>query len=85
MKEVEVEAELLEVMTDPLITQLLSELNTMLSGLASRESYGSVGAKYMQTKSAQYTMQRCFESSDVAPNMYRSSKKSVMAARFKRG
>ena len=53
MKEVEVEAELLEVMTDPLITQLLSGgLNTMLSGLASRESYGSVGAKYMQTRSA---------------------------------
>ena len=85
VKEVEAEAEQLEVTTDPLITQLLSELNTMLSGLASRESYGSVGAKYMQTKSAQYTMQRCFESSDVAPNMYRSSKKSVMAARFKRG
>jgi len=85
VKEVQAEAELLEVTTDPLITQLLSELNIMLSGLASHESYGSVGAKYMQTRGAQYTMQRCFESSDIAPNMYRSSKKSAMVDKFSRG
>ena len=84
IEEVQEEAAQLEVTTDPLIVQLLDELNTMLTGLASRESYVSVGGKFLQIKNVQHSMQRCHESNDMTSNMYRSSKKSAMSSKMKK-
>lgn len=84
IEEVQMEAEKLEVTSEPLIVQLLGELNTMLTGLASRETYGSEGGKFLKMKNTQYSRQRCFESSDMTTNMYRSSKKSAMSSKMKK-
>jgi hypothetical protein len=83
IKEVEEQAEQLDMTSAPLIIQLLSELNTALTVLASRHQYESVGAKYIQTRSEQHTMQRCSEANEEVLNMYRSSKKSEMSSRMK--
>jgi hypothetical protein len=84
IEEVQIEATKLEVTSEPLIVQLLGELNTMLTGLASRETYGSEGGKFLKMKNTQYSRQRCFESSDMTTNMYRSSKKSAMSSKMKK-
>eukprot|EP00979_Chaetoceros_neogracilis_P002918 scaffold489_cov202-Chaetoceros_neogracile.AAC.1 len=84
IEEVQIEATKLEVTSEPLIVQLLGELNTMLTGLASRETYGSVGGKFLKMKNTQCSRQRCFESSEMTTNMYRSSKKSAMSSKMKK-
>mmetsp|Transcript_2413 Transcript_2413/g.4479 ORF Transcript_2413/g.4479 Transcript_2413/m.4479 type:complete len:555 (+) Transcript_2413:2636-4300(+) len=83
IKQVQQEAQHLELTSNPLIVQLLNELNTALSGLASHAEYQAVGAKYIQTRCEQHSMQRCAEANEEVANMYRSSNKMQMAKRMK--
>jgi secreted protein with Ig-like and vWFA domain len=69
---------------DPLIVQLLDEFNRILAGLVSQNQFQSEGMKYMASRSAQYSKQRCYESNEQTVNMYRSSKKSAMAMKMKK-
>lgn len=49
-------------LSNPLIVQLLTEFDTILSGLTSRSEYMVVGSKYMQQRIQTHTYQRCSES-----------------------
>jgi Uncharacterized protein containing a von Willebrand factor type A (vWA) domain len=83
IKKLQQEAQQLELTSNPLIVQLLNELNTALSGLVSHAEYQAVGAKYIQTRCDQHSLQRCSEANEDVANLYRSSKKSEMATRMK--
>lgn len=70
----------------PLISQLLGELNTILSGLSTRDMWESRGSCYMQERISTHQNQRCSESSTVATmNVYRSSKKSKCSSNLSSG
>jgi Ca-activated chloride channel family protein len=81
---VQKEAKELEESTNPLVVQILSELNTMLAGLSSRSEYRTNGGRFMQTKAMAYRRQRCHESSEVVNSHFRSSTKSKMAFKMKK-
>jgi hypothetical protein len=83
IKQLQQEAQQLELTSSPLIVQLINELNTALSGLVSHAEYQSAGAKYIQTRCDQHSLQRCSEANEEAVNIYRSSKKIEMAMRMK--
>jgi len=61
--------------SNPLISQLLSELNSILSGLSTQSNWESGGACYMQGRIQTHSKQRCSESGPQR-NVYRSSIKS---------
>jgi len=61
--------------SNPLILQLLSELNNILSGLSTQSNWESGGACYIQGRIQTHSKQRCSESGSQR-NVYRSSKKS---------
>ena len=66
------------------ITQMIDELNLILKGFESRNSYENWGGKVLQSRLMCQKSQRCCESSDL-PNMYRSSKKEKIAKRMTMG
>lgn len=66
----------------PLIAQLHSELNTILSGLSSKASYESGGSAYIQTRRMNHSKQRCAESSMATANVYRAKKKIAWASKL---
>jgi Mg-chelatase subunit ChlD len=82
--EVENEAKSLELSTDPLILQIISELNEIMKGLQSQHHYRMSGKMIMTSKGEQYCRQRCFESSEASFSAYRTSKKSATAMRMKK-
>ena len=82
--EVENEAKSLELSTDPLILQIISELNEIMKGLQSQSQYRLSGKMIMTSKGEQYRRQRCFESSEASFSAYRTSKKSATAFRMKK-
>merc|ERR1712154_672593 len=67
-----------------IVIQLLSELNTISSGLSSRNEYQSKTSKFMKSKMMSHAQQRCLASNEESIDMYRSSKKSSIAMKFKR-
>jgi Mg-chelatase subunit ChlD len=69
--------------SDPFVTQMLTELNTMLAGLTSQIVYEANGAKYMQSRLMNHKAQRASESSDVTFSAYRSSAKYARAKKMK--
>merc|ERR1711976_451277 len=81
--EVENEAKSLELSTDPLILQIVSELNEIIKGLQSQHHYKMSGKMIMTSKGEQYCRQRCFESSEQSFSAYRTSKKSATAMRIR--
>jgi len=70
--------------SNPLLSQLLNELNTILSGLSSKSSWESGGAYYTKTRCQTHKMQRCGEASVSAMNMnaYVSSAKRSKAMKM---
>jgi len=78
------EANSLEESTNPLIVQILSDLNSILAGLSTRSEYHAVGSKLMQTKQSTHQWQRCYESNSATTSAFRSSKKQQMAVRMKK-
>jgi len=68
--------------SDPLISQLLSELNLILSGLSSQAVWKSKGSSYMNLSIQTNTRQRCFESSG-GHSTYSTSKKSSYSRRLR--
>jgi len=77
------EAETLTNKSHPFVTQLLTELNTMLSGLTSKRTYESVGSKYMQSRAMGHIAQRCMESNEETANVYKSSYKASRSKKMK--
>ena len=69
--------------SDPFIIQMLNELNTIMSGLSSRSTYESHGSKYMQSRLMTHEFQRCSESCEGTPNVYKSSAKYSRARGMK--
>jgi len=67
--------------SNPLISQLLSDLNRILSGLSSQTNWESGGAYSMQGCIQTHQRQRCSESTTVF-NPYRTSKKSFTSAKL---
>merc|ERR1712154_642488 len=67
-----------------IVIQLLSELNTISSGLSSSNEYRSITSKYMKSKMMSHVQQRCWASNEESMDMYRSSKKSSIAQKFKK-
>jgi len=65
-----------------LISQLLSELNEILSGLSSRASWNDGGAHKMQKCVMTHYQQRSCESVATTPCAYRSSKSARLSSRF---
>jgi len=65
--------------SNPLVSQFLSELNTILSGLTSRSTWESGGAHYTKARYQTHAMQRCAETSVPVLNAYRSKKKASMS------
>jgi len=67
---------------DPLISQLLSELNLILSGLSSHDVWKSKGSSYMNSCYQTNTRQRCFESSG-GHSTYSTSKKTTYSRKLR--
>jgi len=65
-----------------LISQLLRELNEILSGLSSQASWNSGGACKMQKSIVTHSKQRSCESSATVPCAYRSSRKAFYSSKF---
>lgn len=68
---------------DPFIVQMLSELQTITSGLSSRASYKAKGGHYMHTRIMTHQYQRCTESHEGSMNVYKSSAKKSWATKMK--
>jgi uncharacterized protein YegL len=71
--------------TDPLIVQLIAELNQVLQGLSSQAQYASTGAHYTHRTIQCHSMQRCSEATYESATVYRGSAKMAMAKAFKEG
>lgn len=73
-----------DLKSDPLINQLIVDLDRVLGGLNSRQEYAARGTKmFKQTRQA-HRMQRCNES-QASTNTYRGSKKARMVEKFQMG
>jgi hypothetical protein len=70
--------------SSPFIAQMITELNTILTGLSSRTAYECHGSKYLQSRLMTHQMQRCSEAFEETPNSYKSSYKKARATRMKR-
>lgn len=68
--------------SDPLIEQLVAELNQVLQGLSSRHEYASRGSHYTHRTIQSHAMQRCSEATYNSASVYRGSKKMAMAKAF---
>jgi len=66
--------------SNPLISQLLSDLNRILSGLSSQANWESGGSCYMNSRIQTHRSQRCSES--TGPNAYCTSKKASYSSRL---
>ena len=97
MTNLQQEATQLGALNDPLISQLLMELQTIISGLVSRSEYLDKGSKYMTSRTLTHRRQRCTESTigdleTIAGNhrspytatssVYQSKKKAGKMAKF---
>eukprot|EP00565_Helicotheca_tamesis_P007882 CAMPEP_0185724048 /NCGR_PEP_ID=MMETSP1171-20130828/654_1 /TAXON_ID=374046 /ORGANISM="Helicotheca tamensis, Strain CCMP826" /LENGTH=495 /DNA_ID=CAMNT_0028391823 /DNA_START=51 /DNA_END=1538 /DNA_ORIENTATION=+ len=71
------------VESDPLVIQLIADLNEVMSGLKDVTTYESYGSKTMQTKWQSHDLQRCSEATVASSNVYRSSMKGVWARKLK--
>ena len=71
-----------DLVGDKLIMQLLSELNDISNRLASKCSYDSTGASFMQMKRLSHMRQRCSESSPTPVSCYRSPGKLFFSRKF---
>jgi hypothetical protein len=76
------EAKILQATEDPVVVQTLLELNTTLSGLSTQIEYHSFGKGYATKSAHQQSYQRCNESTEEAPNVFRSPKKGAMLRRM---
>lgn len=65
--------------SDPLIIQLIGDLNDSLAGLVDRRTYASSGEMFMQTKLMGHAAQRCADSRFDTTNVYRGSRKAAKA------
>mmetsp|Transcript_12186 Transcript_12186/g.14172 ORF Transcript_12186/g.14172 Transcript_12186/m.14172 type:complete len:510 (-) Transcript_12186:183-1712(-) len=65
------------------ISQMISELNTIIAGLSSKRTYEAQGAMYMQSRLMSHQMQRCTESNENTPSYYRSSAKACRSNKMK--
>jgi hypothetical protein len=70
------------IQSDPLIIQLLGDLDESLKGLANRRTYAASGEMRMQTMMLGHTRQRCYESKAMAVNTYRSTAKQKGSLKF---
>uniref|UniRef100_A0A7R9WEV9 VWFA domain-containing protein n=2 Tax=Pseudictyota dubia TaxID=2749911 RepID=A0A7R9WEV9_9STRA len=68
--------------SDPLIIQLIGDLNDSLAGLSSRSVYAESGEMFMQNKWMSHAAQRCAESTFTTGNTYRGSRKMAKAKKF---
>lgn len=80
---VQQESDQLEEKTNPLVVQILNELNTMFAGLSCQTEYKKSGSKYMQNKKASWQAQRSYEACDDTSSTFRSSKKQKCSMRMK--
>lgn len=78
------ESESLASKSNLLVTQLFTELNTILEGLTSQNSYEQKGSYYMQERCMNHKAQRAAESSDITFSTYRSSAKRAYAKKMKK-
>lgn len=78
------ESEPLASKSNPLVTHLFTELNTILAGLTSQTAYEERGANYMQERFLAHKAQRSTESSEMTFSPYRSSAKHAYATKMKR-
>jgi len=70
--------------SDPLIVQLISDLNEVMSGLRDTRTYETYGCYVSSAKHQTHTYQRCAEADVSSMNVYRSSAKSRMARKLKK-
>lgn len=76
------EAALMGESNHPLILQISTELNAILSSLSSRLDYRATGSKVMSSVGSSWTKQRCSKASGAS--IYRSSKKQALSRKFKK-
>eukprot|EP00565_Helicotheca_tamesis_P008941 CAMPEP_0185723920 /NCGR_PEP_ID=MMETSP1171-20130828/589_1 /TAXON_ID=374046 /ORGANISM="Helicotheca tamensis, Strain CCMP826" /LENGTH=506 /DNA_ID=CAMNT_0028391689 /DNA_START=51 /DNA_END=1571 /DNA_ORIENTATION=+ len=69
--------------SDPLIIQLIADLNDVHLGLDSVKTYETFGSKTMKRKFQSHRLQRCNEASECAENTYRSKRKACLSRKMK--
>lgn len=86
------EIDQLEESTNPLVMQLLHELDVIKAGLLSKHMYETTTGKYMEARIQTHSMQRCaeavaFDINDAdninSLNVYRSKKKGMMSNKMR--
>jgi hypothetical protein len=68
----------------PMLMALMTDVQTVLAGFASRDHYRYVGSHAVKNKGTYLRQQRCMESSASTSNIYRSKKKAELAESYKK-
>lgn len=78
----EIKDEQPNIQSDPLVEQLMEDLNKLKLGMVSHHTYATTGSHTMSNAYRSHQMQRCSAATVNTRNTYRGSMKTAMAKKF---